>query len=65
MTTFTPVPPGTPAAAALNMRGADPDVLYAIGSDFQTSVGYVIGERNALVGGQRVVQYSSACGVLS
>eukprot|EP00966_Prymnesium_polylepis_P269502 6226066-Prymnesium_polylepis.2 len=31
MTTFTPVPAGTAAPAALTMRGADPDVLYAVG----------------------------------
>ena len=64
MTTFTPVPLGTPAAAALNLRGTDPDVLYVVGTDFQTSLGCVIGERTA-VGGQRVVQYSSSCGAMA
>ena len=64
MSTFTRVPAGTPAAAALTLRGADPDVLYAVGTDLQTSIGYVIGERNAMAG-QRVVQYSSTCGAMA
>ena len=60
MTDFTPVPPGTGAAAALALRGSDPDVIYTPASNFSNTVGVSMGQRNGAAD-QMLLQYSSSC----
>ena len=60
MTDFTPVPPCTAAAAALTLRGSNPDIAYAPASNFANPVGVSMGQRNG-VAGQMLLQYSSSC----
>ena len=54
MTDFTPVPAGTPAAAALVLRGPDPDILSVAGTNFQVMVSANCGERVGPVANQRL-----------
>ena len=59
---FTPVPPGTAPAAAVLLRGPDPDVTVATGDEFDVVLGAAVGSRNAPVAGQRLTPYSAAAG---
>ena len=50
MADFTPVPAGTPAAAALVLRGPDPDIVSVVGTNFQIMVSANCGERPWAIG---------------
>ena len=62
MADFTPVPAGTPAAAALVLRGPDPDIVSVVGTNFQVMVSANCGERPGPLANKRLVAYSTTCG---
>ena len=63
MADFAAVQPGTAPAAALVLRGPDPDIVSAVGTNFQAVVSSNCGERAGRVANQRVVvAYSTVSG---
>jgi hypothetical protein len=61
---WEPVPPGTPAALALTLRGADHDLDFAAGDSVESAFSVSLSIRNA-VGGRRRLAFSSFGGALS
>merc|ERR1711865_45166 len=61
---FVPVPAGTAPAAALALRGADPDVDMAANDSYATVLGNASLARNQ-AGGRKRLCYSNVSGCLS
>ena len=62
---FAPVPAGTLPAAALAMRGGDPDVEFPTGSPFDVMLGTALNAYNAVAtANHKAVPYSAVAGVI-
>ena len=61
---FPPVPPGTDAAAALGLRGPDPDVTVATADTFITTLGHALNARPGPVANTTLAKWSAVMGAL-
>ena len=62
---FTPVPAGTAPAAALTLRGPDPDLVYLVADPMHTVLSDAFHARNGVAANQRLARYSRAGGILA
>ena len=62
---FAPVPPGTAPAAALVMRGPDPDLIFAVGDPFDVSLSAALYARPGVLANQKAAPYSRVAGALA
>ena len=61
---FTAVPPGTPAAAALALRGGDPDLEFPTAHAYERALGVAHGTRNAAAANTKAACWSEAAGAI-
>ena len=59
---FSPVPPNTTPAQALQLRGPDPDLFVAAADSYITTLGDALEVQTPPVAGQRCVPYSRGAG---
>ena len=62
---FAPVPAGTPAAQALVLRGADPDLEFAPASAYNQYLGITQHATNGIAPNTRALPWSTVAGTVS
>ena len=62
---FAPVPPGTAPAAALALRGSDPDLLFAAADSFDVTLSAALHARPGVLANQKAIPYSRVAGALA
>ena len=62
---FVPVPAGTADAAALTLRGSDPDIVFAQTSGFNTTLGDALAAQPGAAAADRQAAYSDVAGALT